>query len=141
MTDNAFVDTKILVYARDPTHADKHRIASQLINTLWANRQGRISAQVLNEYLVTVTQKLRPGMTFQEAWEDVQALMAWEPLSMDGSLLELGRIVHLEHGVSWWDSLILAAAHKANCTLLYSEDLAAGRVYGGVGVVNPFLSH
>ncbi len=139
MTGNAFVDTNILVYARDPSDVKKHRIASALIDGLWEARNGRISVQVLNEYLVTVTHKLKPGMTFGEAWDDISALSVWEPVQMDWPLLELARLVSLEHGVSWWDSLIIAAANKANCEVLYSEDLATGCVYGGTRVVNPFL--
>lgn len=38
-----------------------------------------------------------------------------------------------------WDSLILAAAHEMNCSLVYSEDLNQGQDYDGVKVINPFL--
>lgn len=139
MSGNCFVDTNILVYARDPSAGEKHRVAQQLIDTLWQSNRGRVSVQVLNEYLVTVTRKLNPGMSFTEAWQDVSALAAWEPLPMDWSLVEMARIIHVEHGLSWWDALILAAAGKAACEVVYSEDLASGAVYGGVRVVNPFL--
>ncbi len=58
MNDSAFVDTNILVYARDAGAGERHRMASELLLNLWKNRQGRVSVQVLNEYYVTVTQKL-----------------------------------------------------------------------------------
>ncbi|MGQ0622235.1 MAG: PIN domain-containing protein [Panacagrimonas sp.] len=42
--------------------------------------------------------------------------------------------------ISYWDSLIIAAALHAGCTLLYSEDLQHGQVFeGSLTVVNPFV--
>jgi len=139
MTDNAFVDTNIIVYSRDPSHWEKHEKAAKLMADLWQTRRGRISVQVLNEYIVTVTKKLKPGLAFDEAWKDVHALSAWEPVAMDWTLLEQARLVHHQNAISWWDSLIIAAASRSSCDRIYSEDLAAGHVYGGVRVINPFL--
>jgi predicted nucleic acid-binding protein len=43
------------------------------------------------------------------------------------------------YGISWFDSLIVAAALVANCSLLYTEDLQNGMVFEGrLKVVNPF---
>jgi predicted nucleic acid-binding protein len=40
--------------------------------------------------------------------------------------------------LSWYDSLILAAAIEAGCSVVYSEDLQDGFAAGGVKVMNPF---
>ena len=40
--------------------------------------------------------------------------------------------------MSWWDSLIVAAAQAQHCILLLTEDLQDRAVYGGVTVRNPF---
>ena len=40
--------------------------------------------------------------------------------------------------ISFWDALILTAASKARCSIVYSEDLNDGQAYGDVRVVNPF---
>jgi predicted nucleic acid-binding protein len=40
--------------------------------------------------------------------------------------------------VGYWDAMILAAAERAACPILYSEDLSNGQVYGSVRVINPF---
>jgi predicted nucleic acid-binding protein len=40
--------------------------------------------------------------------------------------------------LSFWDSLIIAAAEKANCEFVFSEDLNSGKSYRGVMIVNPF---
>ena len=107
---------------------------------LWETRQGRVSIQVLNEYVVTVTQKLKPGMTRDDAWADVAAMQAWAPVSMDWKLLEVARSLQQQHALSWWDTLIVAAAQIAGCDVLYSEDFADGAVLGGVRVVNPLAT-
>jgi predicted nucleic acid-binding protein len=44
----------------------------------------------------------------------------------------------LEHGLSFWDAMIVAAAASARCTVLYSEDLQNGWRFADLRVVNPF---
>ena len=41
-------------------------------------------------------------------------------------------------GLNYWDALILAAAERAGCDTVYSEDLSAGQTYGAVTVQNPY---
>lgn len=57
-----FVDTNVLVYARDISEPEKQRRASEWLAHLWRSREGRLSVQVLQEYYVTLTQKLKPGL-------------------------------------------------------------------------------
>ena len=40
--------------------------------------------------------------------------------------------------LSFWDSLIVAAAEKSKCEYIISEDLNLGQTYRGVMVINPF---
>jgi len=47
--------------------------------------------------------------------------------------------LHIVHGVSFWDGLIIAAAKRAGCRVLYSEDLRCGASFEGVEIVNPFV--
>jgi predicted nucleic acid-binding protein len=42
------------------------------------------------------------------------------------------------HGLSYWDSAILAAARALGCRELYSEDMGHGQEIDGVTIVNPF---
>ena len=42
------------------------------------------------------------------------------------------------YGISYWDALIIAAAERAGCTRILSEDLNSGQIYNGVPVFNPF---
>ena len=75
-----FVDTNVLVYARDASERDKQRRASAWMAHLWRTGSGRLSVQVLQEYYVTVTRKLQPGLPKKDARADVQDLLAWKPL-------------------------------------------------------------
>lgn len=46
---------------------------------------------------------------------------------------------HRRYQTSYWDGLIIAAAKKANCHVILSEDLSSGQDYDGVVVNNPFV--
>ena len=74
MTGEVFVDTNVLVYARDASEPIKQRRAALWVEHLWATRSGRTGVQVLNEYYVTVTRKLQPGMPRLQARADVRAV-------------------------------------------------------------------
>jgi predicted nucleic acid-binding protein len=43
-----------------------------------------------------------------------------------------------DHGLTIWDSVVLAAAAEAECRLLLSEDLQEGFTWRGVTITNPF---
>jgi predicted nucleic acid-binding protein len=138
MTVAVFVDTNVLVYARDASEPSKQARASAWLRELWLEQRGRTSVQVLSEYYTTVTRKLRPGIEPDEAWDDVNALFAWQPQKIDHPLLERAREIERRHSLSWWDSMIVAAAQLQNCELLLSEDLQHGWTCGTVTVSNPF---
>jgi predicted nucleic acid-binding protein len=61
-------------------------------------------------------------------------------MTVEQSLMLTRRAWHWtdEAQVSYWDRLILAAAERAGCKRLLSEDFQSGRLYGSVRVVNPF---
>lgn len=138
MIDSIFVDTNILLYARDASEPDKQPVAAERLDQLWDGKNGKLSVQVLNEYFVNVTRKLKPGLTPAEAWDDIEALGVWDPLPMDMVLLQRGYTIQRRYGLSWWDSLIVAAAEAAGCTTILSEDLTHGAEYFGITVENPF---
>lgn len=140
MTAKSFVDTNILLYARDASEPEKQPLAESLLRDLWKNRTGRLSTQVLSEYYVNVTGKLDPGLSPEEAWEDIDNLRLWNPQPIDFPVLEDGYKIQRRYGLFWWDSLILAAAQRMGCQRIYSEDLSDTQLYEGIEVVNPFKS-
>jgi predicted nucleic acid-binding protein len=133
-----FVDTNLLVYARDTSDPMKHARAAEWMRHLWETGDGRLSIQVLQEYYVTVTRKLRPGLSKDAARADVQDLSAWRPAAIDVESLEVAWSIDDRFGLSFWDSLIVAAAHVAGCEVILTEDLQHGMDLDGVRVVDPF---
>jgi len=139
MNAKVFVDTNILVYARDSSETEKQQKAKQWIAHLWKNRSGRLSYQSFNEYYVVTTQRLKPGLSKEQARADLNALEAWNPLTVNKKVIDNAWKIQDRYQFSWWDSLILSAAQIQGCEVLLSEDLQDGQVVGGVRVVNPFL--
>jgi predicted nucleic acid-binding protein len=138
MTAPVFVDTNVLLYARDAGEPVKQPLAASWLEYLWREQLGRTSLQVLSEYYVNVTRKLAPGLPPEEAWDDVQAFLTWRPYPIDEALMQRGREIEQRYQLSWWDSLVVGAAQLQGCALLLTEDLQDGGIYGGVTVRSPF---
>jgi predicted nucleic acid-binding protein len=138
MNDKVFVDTNVLVYCRDASELEKQAKAATWMAILWEKRTGCLSYQVLQEFYITVTAKLVPGLEPDAARRDVRALLAWQPLPLDARLLEGAWLLQDRYRFSWWDALIAAAAQAAGCRYLLSEDFQEGMDIGGLRVLNPF---
>src|SRR5437899_11574053 len=59
MNGRTFVDTNVLIYAHDVDSTPKHTIAKNILRELWSERTGVLSLQVLQEFYVNVTRKIR----------------------------------------------------------------------------------
>ena len=138
MSAPVFVDTNVLVYARDLREKAKQPVAAQWIAQLWRDRTGRIGTQVLSEFYVTVTRKLKPGMPPAQAWDEVNAFLSWHPQAVDAALLRRAYQIEQRYRLSWWDSAVVGAAQLQDCALLLTEDLQDGAVFGSVTVRSPF---
>ena len=139
MSANCFVDTNILVYARDSSEPEKQVLAEQWLTQLWQHELGRISTQVMNEYYVTVTQKLKPGLTIEQARSDLRALAVWQPLDISLTLIESAWDIQDQYAYSWWDTLIISSALFLDCRYLLSEDMQHEQSIGKLSIINPFL--
>lgn len=133
-----FVDTNVFVNARDASEPEKQPAAARWIERLWIEQRGRTGAQVLNDYYVTVTRNLDPGLPPEQAWQDVQALLTWDPQPIDRELLTLARELERRLDLHWRDSMIVAAAQLQNCDLLLTEEFPDGWSCNGLTVCNPF---
>jgi predicted nucleic acid-binding protein len=138
MTTRVFVDTNVLVYARDRTEEKKQSVAALWMGELWASRRGRISVQVLQEYYVTATRKLVPPRDRALVREDVAALHAWSPMAVTLPVLERAWALEERYGFSWWEAQIVSAALLSECTYLLTEDLQDGQVVDGLTILDPF---
>jgi predicted nucleic acid-binding protein len=132
----AFLDTNILTYATDAGTPGKQTVARELMRRLSVDSLPCISTQVHQEFYVVATRKL--GIEPLQAKGILQTFRHMETAvvepddvsrAIDGSIL---------WQLSFWDALIVVAARKLNCTVLYTEDLNDGQVIDGVQVANPF---
>jgi predicted nucleic acid-binding protein len=92
-----------------------------------------------NEFYITVTAKLKPGMTKKEAREEVRDLLSWQPLAVHPAVLVRSWDVQDKYSLSFWDSMIVASAELQGCKYILSEDFNDGQEFFGAKVVNPFV--
>jgi predicted nucleic acid-binding protein len=136
MTVPVFVDTNVLIYAVDTFDRRKHEAARIWRSELWKSKRGRISFQVLHEFYAKVTQKWPTAR--DDARAEVRDLLKWKPVVLDDTVIEHAWKTQDRYKLSFWDSLIVAAARQSLCAYLLTEDLQAGPEIEGLVVVNPF---
>ena len=133
-----FVDTNVLLYGHDVASVEKQRTAMRLLNDLWARQAGCLSLQVLQEFYVSVTGRLRQPLTPTDAAARVASFTEWKLHFPDKSDLVSAIDLHQRLRVSFWDAMILQSARRMGCRILWTEDLSHGQTYEGVTVRNPF---
>ena len=138
MSDRVFVDTNVLIYAHDLDAGSKHTTAARAVEEVWSSRRGALSVQVLQEFYVNVTRKIRKPLTRKLAREVVEAYSAWHVEVIGANDVLQASILEERHRLSFWDALILVAAKKAGAETLLSEDLSHGQRIDEVTVENPF---
>jgi predicted nucleic acid-binding protein len=141
MNDRFFLDTNIFIYSFDRGAVAKSRRASQLIRTALKTRKGITSYQVVQEFLNVALQRFAPPMRTDEAEQYLSTI--FRPLlGIHSSPVLYLEALHLQsrYRLSWYDSLIVAAAIQAQCKLLLTEDLQHGQRFGDLRIENPFLS-
>ena len=137
MTVRVFFDTNVLVYAAIGTGADlrKRKRALELIES----EDFGTSAQVLQEFFVTVVRKAARPLSVMEAMEWIEQWAEFPCQAIDQRLVRIAIEQSERYSISYWDAAILAAAEALGARAVYSEDLNDGQQYGVVRVVNPFL--
>jgi predicted nucleic acid-binding protein len=132
-----FFDTNILVYAADEADPRKKERARELMRTQSKENEIFISTQVLQEYYVAVTKKL--GIEALTAKELLRSLERFSSVVIEPNLIAEAIDISILHKLSFWDSLIVAAADSVHCESLFSEDFSDGQIIRGLRIVNPFM--
>jgi predicted nucleic acid-binding protein len=136
--DRTFVDTHVLIYAHDIDAGRKHDVATAVLRGLWAERAGVLSTQVLQEFYVNATRKLKKPLARQEARSVVETYAAW---CVDGiTPADVSAAFQIEDRarIGFWDALILAVAVRSGARRLLSEDVSSGQAIAGLTIHNPF---
>jgi len=138
MTANVFVDTNVLLYAFDQADPGKQAAARHWRAELWASKRGRLSVQVLQEFYANILRKWPAAR--DDARAEIRNLSTWHPVPMDYELLARGWQLQDRYQLSFWDSLIVAAAKSSACKFLLTEDFQPGQDMDGITIVNPFFN-
>jgi predicted nucleic acid-binding protein len=137
MSGRYFVDTNVLMYAHDSAAGVRHDRAKALIETLWRERSGVLSTQVLQEFAVNLRRKTVRPVDTKKVREIVKDYLSWRVVVNDGESILAALDIEERYRISFWDALVIQSAQVAEAEILYSEDLSDGQLYGSVRVVNP----
>ncbi len=137
MSVDCFLDTNVLVYAVSSAEADASRSAKA--RDLVQRSDFGLSAQVLQEFYVTVTRKIQKPLAPELAVALMDEYRVFPTVATDYPLIVAAVELSLRYGLSYWDGAIVAAAEALEAPTLYTEDLNHGQRYGTVLALNPFL--
>ncbi len=135
--ERAFLDTNVLVYLFDHDEPAKTQLARELMERAKPGELA-LSAQVLSEFYVVVTRKLKRPLAETVAGQAVDWFSLLQVVALDPTLVKAAIQTSRSSQISYWDALIVASAAAGRCERLLTEDLNDGQVIGSVRVENPF---
>ncbi len=138
MSDKVFLDSNILVYAYDRHDPQKQAKAQSILKLGIGKETAVLSSQVLGEFFVVVTRRIKEPMSADEARKVIDILSVLPVTEIDLPLVKRAINTHKNYGISYWDSLIVSAAERTGCDMILSEDFNEGQKYNGILVENPF---
>lgn len=132
------LDTNILAYGEGVDGAERRATVLDLVRRL-PQQATVIPVQVLGELFNVLTRKA--GRSRGDARE---AMLGWRDafptIETSPEIMLAAADLATDHRLGIWDAVILSAASHAKCRLLLSEDFQENFTWGGVTVVNPFVS-
>jgi len=130
------LDTNVLIYSCDKGDARRQARALEIIST---TRDAVLLWQVACEFVAASRKLGVRGFTAAHAWNRLAEFLGLFPLLLPTPrVFDRARLLHTEHGWSFWDAMIVAACLEAGVTRVYSEDLPGHVVPGKLEIVNPF---
>jgi predicted nucleic acid-binding protein len=110
-----------------------------VLEQLGGSQRGALSAQVLGEFFVTVTQKIPQPLSLEEAERSVtNYVRSWTVYDLTEQIVSEGIRAVRQHQLSYWDSLIWATAKLHSVPNILSEGFQDGMLLEGVRMRNPF---
>jgi predicted nucleic acid-binding protein len=130
------LDTNVLAYAEGTNGATMRDKALELIQRLPVGAVV-LPVQTLGELFNVLVRKAKRRPARARAavlsWRD-----AYPTVETSAAVMVNATDLASDHGLTIWDSVVLAASAEAECRLLLSEDLQEGFTWRGVTVTNPF---
>ena len=135
-----FLDTNIFIYTFDLQSPQKAKRAENLIADALGRGWVMISYQVAQEFVAVARKSFQNPMSCEQIeryW--VTTLRPLLAVHSSPGLFTRALDLARRDQLSWYDSLIVAAALHVECEILYSEDMQHGRRFGGLVIQNPFI--
>jgi predicted nucleic acid-binding protein len=133
------LDTNILVYAWDARDPRKQSIARELVRSAMKG-EGIVAQHILSEFAAVMLHKMRPAASPSHVLAALDSLSEIRLAPAGPGVVRRAVEASQAYGIHHFDGLVVASAHRAGCTRIYSEDLNHGQIYFGVELVNPFLN-
>ena len=130
-----FIDTNVLIYQLDSRDKGKQKKCRDLAKTLVTNHEAVISTQVLQEFYVACTTKLKIKPILVKGI--MHGFENMEVVSIGTELINDAIDTSIQYKLSFWDSLVIVSAESAKCQFLYTEDLNEGQIIRNVKIQNP----
>ena len=136
MSDNVFIDTNLLLYAASHTGSPKEDFARKWLVDTIDQHDVWISTQVMMEFSANLIKKAKVSPTAVQA--RLEVFQAFGIIRLGPEEVAEGLSWMTRASLSFWDACIVAAANRANCSILFSEDMQANRTFGSTRIINPF---
>jgi predicted nucleic acid-binding protein len=133
-----FLDTNILIYQLDGRDPIKQKKCRDLVKELVQNHEAVISTQVLQEFYVACTAKLKIKAILVKGI--MHGFENMEVVQVGPDLINEAIDASIQYKISFWDSLVIVSAESAKCQLLFTEDLNDGQIIRNVRIQNPLTS-
>ncbi len=135
MKDKVFVDTNLWIYLY--SEDKKSVIVRKLINESFSKIV--LSTQILNEMFNVLTKKsIKSSFEAKEIIDNFINFFEIRDLNFPLTIKAIN--IFIRYHYSFWDSLIIASALEAGCSILYTEDMQHNQIIDGtLKIVNPFL--
>ena len=136
MRGKVFIDTNFLIYLFSDDESLKREKCEFLISDKLLDNIIVWSTQVIQEFYSVLTRKL--GKEPLQVKKSIMTLKDFQLVTNDYNIILSAVDIQVLNNLTFWDSLILAAAASSNCSFLLSEDLNHGQIINGVKILNPF---
>ena len=131
-----FIDTNVWVYALSAQNHAKKKVAVDLIAKSYREDVICVSSQVLKEFANFAFKKTTKSAAEINAM--LSKIGSYSFVAETKELVADGVIGKEVWQVGFYDALMIAAANKAGCSTIFTEDLNDGQKYGNVTAANPF---
>ncbi|HEY2446757.1 MAG TPA: PIN domain-containing protein [Rhizomicrobium sp.] len=130
------LDTNILVYGVDARDLRKHELALDILRAA-VGLDCPLALQAIGEFYVAATGKVK--LRAKDArTRALQLMRSFDTFAHSANAVRAGLEESAAGRFSFWDSVLLASAAEAGCSIILSEDMRDGARLGSIVVANPF---